>query len=391
MKSFSAQYIFTNAGPVLKRAIITASDDGTVINVEDTGGTLPERRSVEFHNGIIVPGFVNCHCHLELSCLHGSVPEGLGLPEFIRHIRSFRENSTGNIDEAIASGDEQMLSEGIVLCGDICNTSDTFKIKKSGRIRYISLIEVFGIDPEKAGLRMSQAKKVSEEADLVGIPWWFVPHSAYSLSLNLFRMLRDSSSANKVTSVHFMESPSEKEFLSTGRGSLIESYKASGLITTGLRNVKGHVSAVLEEITPSGNLILVHNTFADRDTVEVVKERGSLFWCICPRSNMYIEKKLPPVSMLKEEGCEIVIGTDSMASNHSLSILAELKLLQDSFPAIGLNELIRWASLNGSRALDEEKLFGSIEPGKKPGLLLLRDADIINMKLLPETSVTRLL
>ena len=391
MKSYSAQYTFTNAGPVLKRAVITASDDGTIINVEDTGGTLPERRSVEFHNGIIIPGFVNCHCHIELSCLRGSVPEGLGLPEFIRHIRSFRENSTGNIREAIASGDEQMFSEGIVLCGDICNTSDSFEIKKSGRIKYISLIEVFGIDPEKAGKRMSEARKVSEEADHLGIPWWFVPHSAYSLSLDLFRMLKESTSANKVTSVHFMESPSEKEFLNNGSGALIESYKASGLISSGLRNVKDHVSAVLDEITPSGNLILVHNTFADRESVEKVKERGRLFWCICPRSNMYIEKKLPPVGMLMEEGCEIVTGTDSMASNHSLSILAELKLLQDSFPAIRLEELIRWATLNGARALSEEKLFGSIEPGKKPGLLLLKDVDIQNLRLLPGTSVCRLL
>ena len=92
MKRFSAQYIFTNTGAPLKRGIVTAGDDGTITGVEDTGGNLVEQESVEFHNGIIIPGFVNCHCHLELSHMRGMIPPKIGLAEFLRLFRD-RQNS----------------------------------------------------------------------------------------------------------------------------------------------------------------------------------------------------------------------------------------------------------------------------------------------------------
>ena len=88
MRRFSAQFIFTNSGPPVKRAVISVEDDGTIISVEENEGSLRESQSVEFHNGIIVPGFVNCHCHLELAHLKGVIPEGTGLSDFIMHVRN---------------------------------------------------------------------------------------------------------------------------------------------------------------------------------------------------------------------------------------------------------------------------------------------------------------
>lgn len=105
---------------------------------------------------------------------------------------------------------------------------------------------------------------------------------------------------------------------------------------------------------------------------------------------MYIENKMPPVDMLMSEECEIVVGTDSLASNKNLSILSELKLISHHFPSVKLEEMIRWATINGARALSEDGNFGKIETGKKPGLLLLENVDLVNFKLLPGTIVTRL-
>ena len=116
-----------------------------------------------------------------------------------------------------------------------------------------------------------------------------------------------------------------------------------------------------------------------------------IYWCLCPNSNLYIEDKLPPLNLLIEKDCRIVIGTDSLASNKSISILEEIKTLQFSFPGLSLEELIKWATLNGAKALGEESSYGTIEKGKKPGLLLLQDIDLHKMKLLPESNITRLL
>lgn len=391
MKRFSAQYVITNSGPALKKGIITADDDGTIISVEDTSGILKEEAATEFYNGIIIPGFVNCHCHLELSDLKGKLCRGQGLADFIRNIREQRDcNPEKKISSAIHSDDE-LYREGIVLCADICNTAVTFGIKKESRVAYINLLEVFGIDPGKAEKRLHEITQLSVKAQSDGIESWLVPHSAYSLSLSLFRLLKQKCDSNKVTSMHFMESSAEMRFLEDQSGPIKESYEESGLGTKGLETVKNHISAVLDEITPSGNLILVHNIYADRDTVRKIKARKDLFWCLCPGSNLYIENQLPPVYLLAEEGCELVIGTDSPASNPKLSILEELKIIHKHFPGLPVGDLISWATINGARALSREKRYGSIETGKRPGLLLLEDADLINMKLTPETRVKRLL
>ena len=391
MKYFSAQYVITNSSPLLKRAVITTEDDGTVTAVEDTAGELREKHSTEFHNGIIIPGFVNCHCHLELSHLKGFAEQGTGLDDFLEHLRSARISDSETIVKSAYSADIGMYNEGISLCADICNTSETFSVKEKSKISYINLLEVFGIDPDKAYRRFEEIIRVSQIARERNLSFSLIPHAVYSMSLTLLRLLRGKSGHNKITSIHFMETPAEREFLENHSGPMMTSFLRSGLLPSRLETVNSHADAVLNEITQSGNLILVHNTFADRETIKAIKKRKNLYWCLCPNSNIYIEKAIPPVDLLLEEKCEIVIGTDSLASNGSLSIIDELKTLQLNFPSLSIEDLISWSTLNGARALGEEERFGTIEPGKKPGILLLQNVDLVNMKLLPDSFVTRLI
>lgn len=391
MKRFSAQYIITNISAPLKRGIITTEDDGTIISIENTCGDLRETDSVEFYNGIIVPGFVNCHCHLELSHMKGAIKQQSGLGGFIQQVRTTRENSNEMILEAAYSADNEMYRNGISLCADICNTSVTFPVKAVSKIRYINLLEVFGIDPEKATRRMDDINMLSDEARRSGNPYFLVPHSVYSVSLPLLRLLKDASLKNEVTSIHFAETAAEKMLLEKQSGPLIESYKNTGILPARLEMAADHASAVLNEITPSGNLILVHNTFAEKELTEKIRIRKNLYWCLCPNSNKYIENTIPPVDMLIDENCELVTGTDSLASNTSLSILGELITLQESFPLLSIEELIKWGTVNGARALGEDDRYGKIEPGKRPGLVLIQNADLLNMKLLKDSFVTRLI
>jgi cytosine/adenosine deaminase-related metal-dependent hydrolase len=391
MKRFAAQYIITNSGPLLKRAVITTHDDGTIISIEDTAGDLKEIHSTEFYNGIIIPGFINCHCHLELSHLKGFTSKGTGLGNFLEQIRSSRDKNKENIISSAYAADTYMFNEGIVLCADVCNSSDSFKIKKDSRISYLNLLEVFGIDPDKADRRLEDIMRVAGTAREMDLPYSLVPHSVYSMSLTLLRLLKNASNNNRVTSIHFMETSAEEIFLKNHSGSLMSSFIRSGLIPHRLETAEKHEDVILNEITRTGNLILVHNTFTDKNIIRSIKEREKLFWCLCPNSNIYIENKIPPLKLLIEEGCEIVIGTDSLASNTNLSILDELKTLQFNFSDITIEDLVPWATVNGAKALAEEQQYGSIEPGKKPGLLLLENVDLQNMKLLPESSVRRLI
>jgi len=388
MKHFSSQFIFTNSGPPFKRGVITTHDDGTIISVDDT---LIESQSVEFHNGIIIPGFVNCHCHLEVSHLKGAIAGGKGLAHFIMELRNIRDINAEDILSRAKDADRELYNEGVVLCADICNTDVTFGLKKKSPVRYYNLLEIFGIDPGRTHKRIAEILKVEAEALRHGLQYSLIPHSAYSVSLSLFRYLKEKSKTNRVTSIHFLESEEEKEFLSDHSGPLRESYEKSGIMPEQPETPASHADAILNEVTASGNLILVHNTFADRETIREVNRRRDTFWCLCPASNMYISNKIPPADILISEECDIVIGTDSLASNNNLSIVSELKIIQQHFPDITLEEMIKWATINGARALGEEQNYGTIEPGKKPGLILLEDMDLINLRLLPETTVKRLL
>ena len=391
MRSFSAQYLITNSGPALKRGVITTDDDGTILSITDTGSNLEEKHSIEFYNGIIIPGFVNCHCHLELSHMKGYIPRGTGLGVFIEQIRNRRIIDNEKIINSAYSANNDMYREGIELCADICNSSISFNIKKKNLIRYLNLLEVFGIDPGKANHRLDEILKISEIACDLNLSYSIVPHSVYSTSLPLLKLLRRISENNKVTSIHFMETEGEKTFLENHSGPVMDSFRNSGLIPPTIETVKNHADAVLNEITPSGNLILVHNTYTDRETIRLVKKRKNLYWCLCPNSNIYIENQIPPLNLFMEEGCEIVIGTDSLASNNKLSILEEIKTLQLNFPFVPIENLVLWSTYNGAKALGEQERYGKIERGKKPGLILLQDVDLINMKLLPESFASRLI
>jgi len=391
MLQFAAQYLFTNRDHPLRRAVISVKDDGTIVKIEETGGNLQEKANVEFYNGIIIPGFVNCHSHLELSHLRGLISPGTGLAEFIKQIRSIREADENTILDSSLSADQEMYQAGIVLCADICNTSTTFDIKTKSRIRYINLIELFGINSSAARQRLDETIELLKLSRERGIESWLVPHSAYSISRSLFRLLKQETPANRITSVHFMESEDESIFLSGKQGNIYNSYIESGLLNGPAETFPDHASVILDQITPSGNLILVHNSFVDRHTINEVKKRNRIFWCLCPNSNLYISNILPPLDLLTIEDCDIVIGTDSLASNNQLSILEELKTIQKAYPETRLEDLIRWATLNGAKALGEEMNLGALEPGRKPGLLLVRDVDLVNLRLLPESNVTRLI
>jgi cytosine/adenosine deaminase-related metal-dependent hydrolase len=367
MRRISAQYVFTSAGKPLRRGVITTADDGTIISVEDTGGDLAEKSGTEFYNGIIIPGLINCHTHLELSHMHDTPPAGGGLTEFITRVRQQRDAETTEIVRAARDADNEMCSEGVVACGDISNNSLTFDIKSTSTIRYLTFIEVFGLDPSLATVRIANALELVSAADASGLPCHITPHAVYSVSQPLFRLIKEHIRPSSVTSLHFLESDDERKM------------------------ARGHIDTAISLSRQTSRLILVHNTVIAEDEIEKLASVPNIWFCMCPSSNMHISDKMPPVRLLAKASGRIITGTDSLASTGHLSILDELKLLHAAAPAIPLDEIIRWGTINGARALQMDGILGSIEAGKKPGLLLIEEIDLARLRLLPGSRVRRLL
>jgi cytosine/adenosine deaminase-related metal-dependent hydrolase len=117
--------------------------------------------------------------------------------------------------------------------------------------------------------------------------------------------------------------------------------------------------------------LLVHNTYTSAaDVTYATSIHPNLYWCLCTNANLYIENMLPDVNMMRAAGLRITLGTDSLASNDSLSILSEMNLLQERFD-VPTEELLKWATFNGAEFLEIDRRFGSFELGKQPGINLV--------------------
>lgn len=186
MRKLSAHYIITGTGVVLVKGIIILSDDGIVVDVIDTKGELDEMANVEFYSGVLIPGFVNAHCHLELSHLRNIFPEKTGLPGFLKNVAENRNIEDERVIEYAQKADFEMWKNGIVAVGDISNTNTTFQLKSKSKIAYHTFIEALGFSPHRAEKAFAWAKYCYEEAQSLGLKVSVVPHAPYSISKELF-------------------------------------------------------------------------------------------------------------------------------------------------------------------------------------------------------------
>lgn len=380
MRFLSAHTIHPVSSPALKDHVLVVEDGGKVADLLPTSELDPSK--IEQFEGALVPGFVNVHCHLELSHLRGKFPEKTGLPDFLDHVVSQREADADEVEEAIRIADREMWDNGIAAVGDICNKADSFLTKSQSKIHYHSFIELLGFDPLRAEKVFNEGVKLFEQLNTLGLSGSLVPHAPYSVSPGLLRRIGQHCREQGVpTSIHMMESNDETEFFVQGTGLYSRFYHRLGLDIdffepTGTTSLE----AMLPHLLPDIATLLVHNTIATTTDVEQASNsHHNLWWCFCPNANLYIEDRLPDVPQLTTAIApdRVTLGTDSLASNHGLSIWQEIRAIMEAFPEISLETILPWASLNGAHYLGLEQTLGSLEPGKRPGVLHL-DHDTVN-------------
>ncbi|WP_372946708.1 amidohydrolase family protein [Mariniphaga sp.] len=397
MRKISATWIFPGNQPPLKNGILICEDDGTVVDLIDTGGHLREQAGLEQYSGILVPGFVNAHCHLELSHLEGKISEKTGLGEFLGAINKFRNSEAEDQEEAMKHANFQMWNSGIVAVGDVSNSYSSLETKRTSKMHYHTFVEAFGFHPSRAEKAFAFAEFVEAMFREVGLPASVTPHSPYSVSELLFRKIRKKALAeNTILTVHNQESQAEIEFFLKGTGPVFQHLSQTLALDISHWEPTGKSSLefTLSFIPRENPLLLVHNTFTSSEDIEILKQQRNLentFLVLCPNANLYIEDRLPPVLLFQNEKMNICLGTDSLASNQTLSILNEMITLQKFFPKISLYDLVEWGCWNGAQALGLTDLFGSLKPGKKPGVNLITGVDLKGLKLTEKSKVKKLM
>lgn len=389
-RKFQASQLFTGTQLLDGNHVLVTDEQGKISGIvprEDAGEGVREL------NGILLPGLINCHCHLELSHMKGLIPEKTGLIDFVVGVVSQRHFSEEDILAAIQLAEEEMIHGGIVAVGDICNNPLTIAQKQQQRLAYYNFIEVSGWLPDIAEARFSKAEEVRkafEEGQNSKNQNVLVPHAPYSVSEQLWQLLAPCFPGKTIT-IHNQETAFEDELFISGKGGFSRMYELMRLDNSFFRpGGKSSLQSFFSRTGAAERLVLVHNTFTkEEDIIFVQNTSRPVSWCLCVNANLYIENALPPVELLRKHGCSLVIGTDSLASNHSLSVLDELKTLHTHFPGIPLQELLLWATLNGAAALQMDDTLGSFETGKTPGINLLQE--VPDGKITSRTTISRLL
>jgi cytosine/adenosine deaminase-related metal-dependent hydrolase len=392
MRKITADRVFPVSAPPIDKGVVITDDAGAILAIESR--ELHDPASLEIYNGVLIPGFINTHCHLELSHMKGKVDTGTGLIPFITGVVTRRNAAAEVIADAIAQAEREMLEGGIVALGDISNTTDTFAVKARGRMRYYTFVELFDF-LQDAGAEKAFAdwSAVYEKIELApGSRRALVPHAPYTVSKSLFQKINDFNEKTGLTiSIHNQETPPENELFESGSGGFYDFYGKFGISLEQFRpNGKPSIHYALEHMNPAHRTLFVHNTLSTRSDIGAAHAwSDQVFWATCPNANLYIENRLPDYQAFIDTGARMTIGTDSLTSNWQLSILDEMKAIARYQSYVPFETLLRWATLNGAEALGFDDTLGSLEVGKTPGIVLLQGITPEN-KLAPDAGVRRL-
>jgi cytosine/adenosine deaminase-related metal-dependent hydrolase len=392
MKIFRADYVFPiNADPI-KDGVVTVDDLGKIVSVSDQVPADADPAAVEHLKGIICPGFINTHCHVELSHLLGKTPERGGLVNFIMDVQRLRDADLNEVEAAAVKADSDMYENGIVAVGDISNSNATIALKAKSKIYYHTFVETFGFTPDKAETVFNKALALVNE--FKPQPCSVTPHAPYSVSKELFKLIKkycDSNANKNLISIHNQECEDENKFYRYKLGNFNELYAQLGIDISYFKpQARNSLQSVIPLLTAKQDILMVHNTCTNLKDIYFIKRFDRrIHWCFCPNANLYIEGSLPKVDLFLDQGFNITLGTDSLASNNKLCILSEMHTLQGKFPNLTFERLLKWATINGATYLGIDNEKGSLEVGKTPGLNLITGLD--GLKITADTKVRRLI
>lgn len=377
MRFITASKIFSGNRYLADQSVLVLNDQNFIIDVIQTSSL--EQGNIEYFEGILCPGFVNTHCHLELSHLQGKIPRHTGMVDFALRVIQQRGSMPEEWQlECMRSADRCMQQAGIVAVGDVSNTSLSATVKKESGLFYHTFVELIGFNPSHHFAIYKAGKGLANRFAQYGLPCSLSPHAPYSASLPLIKKIAtDCEMAELPMTIHNQESEAENVFFKHKTGDYLRLYEALSLPLDHFQaSGKSSLQTIVKSLSEHANTLLVHNTFTHADDIRAVLEKHqNTYWCLCPNANVYIENTFPDVELFRRHQCHLTLGTDSLASNESLSMMDEMNCLLKKYPSVEMEFLLQMATYNGAKYLGIEHQFGVLEKNKKPGINLVQLKD----------------
>ncbi|MBX3103012.1 MAG: amidohydrolase family protein [Bacteroidetes bacterium] len=356
MRKIRADSLF-DGERVWRDTCLVMDDAGKVLALEPAD-RHPDARRV---SGTLCPGFVNSHCHLELSHMAGSIPQGTGMAAFAGHIIRQRDEQNAEAQqEAARLAMDAAYAAGTVAMGDISNSTWTAELKRTHPLYTHTFIELLGARAGTAAEAWQRGIQTLQAFE--GLPASLAPHAPYSVSLPLQqRIAAEAERSGGLWSMHFLESLQELEWLTEGTGPLAALLEPFGAASP----LMDPVQLLLEYLPQHQRALLVHCTACAYPQLAALAPLDQLYFGLCPRSNVYIHEEEPYYALFPWDAGRVCLGTDSLASNIDLSLWNEVAFLKYKVPVI--NALCA-ATSSGAAFLGLD-WAGAIRAGKSPGIV----------------------
>jgi cytosine/adenosine deaminase-related metal-dependent hydrolase len=350
-------------------------EGGRICRVEKN--TTPQASDVDYGDAIILPGFINAHTHLELTAFHGRAPYTGSFADWLRAIILLQ--MIGSVEQtmqqAIGDGLRQSLTAGVTTVVDTGCGEQAMELWRQASINVVGLMEVLGIGPRARG---PHSRSIGSVIDLLaaapqhGVRVGISPHAPYSTAPDVYRQaIAYAADHGLPICTHLAETRDEIEFLAHGTGAFRELLEEGGLwdgsfTPPGCSPVEYAETLGLLACSP----LLAHVNYVTDTDIALLAERHCTV-AYCPRTHRFFQHEPHSYRQMLEHGVNVCIGTDSLASAPSLSILDDLRFLRDADSSCASDVLLEMGTLRGARAVNMESQVGSLEPGKQADLVVV--------------------
>ncbi|MCC7478085.1 amidohydrolase family protein [bacterium] len=350
-----AKYALLEAGEV-RRDVRLEVDGARIVSI--TSGFKPSapRADIDLGNAVLMPGLVNAHAHLELEFTAGQIDQHDDFLGWLQQIRDMKAGRGNRGTEYPAQSISELLACGCTAVVDHYTTAMDFEALRMAGLRYLPLREYFQFNnhsPDKEQLRALSAGG-------------FAPHAPYTASIEVCRSCRElADESDTPLSTHLAEIPAEIAFVRDGRdpqveellrraGAWDESWRGTGM---------SPIAWFAQEGILNRRSFAVHANYPQPGDHEILQASGATV-VFCPSTHAYFGHPEHPIASYLAAGIPVALGTDSLASNSSLSPLHEAQQVRRSYPQVRAEQVFAAVTQAGLNALGAERELGSLEPGR---------------------------
>jgi cytosine/adenosine deaminase-related metal-dependent hydrolase len=382
MEIFAASYLYPVTSPPMPGGAIAVAE-GRIADVGPLERLTREYNAPvhEFPGCIIMPGLVNAHTHLELTHFPSwKLRKGIDYSPrtyvdwVIQVIKIRRSLTRQELENSVREGVRLSLECGTTAIGEILSDRTLIPLYASTGIIGRLFLEAIGQDPEQYTPLLAEIEETLTSFSAGNLGPGLSPHAPHTLAAGFLQKLAGLARSHAIPAViHLAESREEASFMHDSTGKIAEilypfagwdDYLPSPRRTSSAAYLEG--LGVLNPLTS-----VVHCVHVTPDDAHILKKNG-VTAILCPRSNERLDVGKAPAALLKKTGIPLALGTDSLASNDSLSLWDEMRFLRRDFPGLFTPaEIVEMATLGAAKALQLASETGSLEKGKRGDFLVM--------------------